>query len=196
MSTNAPLAARQLELPGMSIGVILLVGLSGSGKTNFLEELEAQMDFQHLSAGSLISRGRDLAELDRDSLRKHDIDDNQSLLLRGFQSARDHSVPICILDGHVLIETETGSKLIEAAVFQALGVQLLFHLTVDPLIIVERRRLDHLRSRPHAEAPELRDLQLESIRVAQDIANKLGIEMVEISDTDQERVAELINALH
>lgn len=154
---------------------VALVGISGVGKTTFLKNVAKTCAFQHLTADSLIARARSAVPETRDDLRLSDVDENQSLLVRGFADACDPQVRLVILDGHVVIHTETGLVPIESRVFALLGIDLIAHLEGDPAQIHENRAQDHSRDRPVLSLDELRGHQVRSLAGARRVATDLGI---------------------
>lgn len=67
----------------MSQKIVAFTGISGAGKTTFLEKLAEKVSFQHLSGGSLIASARQTDAEQRDAMRHADLDENQQLLING-----------------------------------------------------------------------------------------------------------------
>jgi adenylate kinase len=155
--------------------IITLVGISGVGKTTFLKKLSLQFKFQHLTAGSLITRARDAGERPRDDLRLADLDENQRLLVESFHLACDNSASHIILDGHCIIHGDLGVQYIDSRVFSELGVKRMAHLEADTRQIEINRAGDPTRPRPTLELDDLRIHQLSSLEHARVISSKLGI---------------------
>jgi len=173
--------------------IIALVGISGVGKTTFLKRLSSQLDFQHLTAGSLIRRARNIEEISRDDLRLADIDGNQRLLIEGFHLACDRSASHVILDGHCIIHDDLGLEYIDSRVFSELGIEMLVHLEADLRQIQTNRAGDFARNRPFLEIDELQAHQLISFTHAQAIASKLGISFKRVSPSDLNSFLETIS---
>ena len=172
--------------------IIALVGISGVGKTTFLKKLSSQLDFQHLTAGSLIARARDAGEQRRDRLRLSDIDENQQLLVEGFDLSCNHSASHIILDGHCIIHNDLGVQRIDSQVFSELGVRLIAHLEAKPQQVQINRSSDLARDRPLLELDELDAHQTLSLAHAQDIASELKIDFRQLKHSDLDVLMEVI----
>ena len=160
---------------------IALVGISGVGKTTFLKRLASEIEFQHLTAGTLISAGKALEQQDRDQLRMSNIDENQQLLIAGFHHAKDKAALFVVMDGHVVIHTEQGLKNIGADVFDALGIDAMVHLVADPMHIFEHRTRDTSRNRPTLSEQQLKEHQDASLLAAQEICKSINIPFMKIT---------------
>ncbi len=161
----------------MSAKIVALTGISGVGKTTFLERLKEHLVFQHLTGGSLIAAARDHEAPKRDELRYADLDENQRLLIHGFALARDLAAEIVILDGHVVIDTDTGLTKLPTNVFRQLGVASMVHLETDPARIAANRAGDNARERPIYDIDTLAAQQEASREHAKKIAAELDIDL-------------------
>lgn len=175
--------------------VIAIVGISGVGKSTFISKLEGKISFQHLSAGQIIrtQRERENARLqDHDTLRKLDIDENQRLLIDGFQNQVDASREIVLFDGHTVIDTPRGLQPIPTEVFNALGIQAFIFLQESPETIGERRNKDASRSRPIIPANEISEHQTFSISTTTEICRKLEVPLLIINTSEIEQAVDFI----
>jgi adenylate kinase len=170
--------------------IFAFVGISGVGKTTFLKRLREKLEFQHLSAGSLILRAASSEYTERDELRFNDIDENQHLLISGFKSARDEAALRVVLDSHTLIQTPGGIREISACVFEMIRIDGLIHLSSTPELILRNRTNDPGRSRPQLSISEIAEHQAASLSVARRIAEALRIPFCEVS------ADELVKAQH
>lgn len=175
--------------------IIALVGISGVGKTTFLKSLSAQLDFQHLTAGSLIARAREAPERSRDELRFADVNQNQRLLIEGFDLACERLASYVILDGHCIIHDGLDVQYIESQVFSELGIDIMVHLEAYPQQIQVNRNRDCTRDRPFLEIDELASHQLLSLSHAQTIAMELNIEFRQLTHDDSDVFLSAISAL-
>tara|TARA_R110002126_G_scaffold6399_2_gene33275 strand:+ start:2674 stop:3222 length:549 start_codon:yes stop_codon:yes gene_type:complete len=159
----------------MSLLNIMLVGVSGVGKSTFVNSLEGQSDFQLLSAGSIIKQRREKLENDinRDELRFADITDNQALLIDGFHDVKNTDALYVILDGHVVIDTPTGLQSIASDVFKKMGINMFIFLKSEPQQIKLQRERDTKRQRPRLSVGELSDHQNLAIEVMKRIADEI-----------------------
>lgn len=176
----------------MTQKIVALVGVSGVGKTTFLHGLAGLVEFQHLSAGSLIASEKQIQEAERDHLRLENVPDNQRLLIDGFHRASDPDASVVILDGHVFVHTPEGLEAVAAQVFTSLHIQSIIHLEAPPEKILENRTRDKARSRPLLTAAEISDHQDFSLATAADIAKQLQIQNLTISHNDICQVADLL----
>lgn len=167
---------------------VMLVGVSGVGKSTFVNSLEDQLDFQRLSAGSIIKQRRKLLEhgINRDELRFADISDNQALLIDGFQDAKDPDASYVIVDGHVVIDTPTGLQQIASDVFKKMGINMFIFLKSEPQQIKLQRERDTKRKRPKLSTNELGDHQNLAIEVMKRIADEIGA-VYQIVTADQSK---------
>ena len=168
----------------MTQKIIAFVGISGVGKTTFLQSLASEIAFQHLTAGSLISLGTSAAYEDRDKLRLLNVDENQRHLIAGFHSARDPQTALVIMDGHAVIDTGNGLEIIDAGVFAALGINALMHLVAEPAQIISNRKNDSRRTRPELPEHLLEEHQQISIHAAQMVARSLGVPFLQVMADD------------
>lgn len=173
--------------------IIALVGISGVGKTTFLKKLAPSLAFQHLTAGSLIARAQKAEKKPRDDLRLADVDENQRLLVEGFNLACNRSAPLIILDGHCIIHGDVGVRHIQSQVFSLLGVRLMVHLEADPLQVQINRSSDMTRERPSLQIAELSAHQTQSLSHAQHIASELKIGFLPLKHSDLDVLIEVIS---
>jgi adenylate kinase len=155
--------------------VAMIVGISGVGKTTFVHRLRADIDFQHLTAGSLIAASKAAVDSERDRLRLSDLDENQAQLIKGLSLARDPKASLILLDGHVVIHANDGLEELSSEVFNQLGVRGFLHLVSDPNQIAINRRNDVRRLRPALSLAELNTHQKASLETTERIAHSLTI---------------------
>lgn len=172
--------------------VVALTGISGVGKTTFLRELSATREFQHLTGGTLIAAARNKGSEARDSLRHADLEENQRLLIQGFALDKDPKANLIVMDGHVVIDTNSGLARISSIVFEAIDVSLMLHLEADPLRIFKNRSEDTSRSRPTWDVETLAHHQKASREHAQYIARSLQIDFCAVRHGDQSLAADLM----
>ena len=177
----------------MTQKIIFLAGISGVGKTTFLKKLATEIEFQHLTAGTLISNGKSLEQKNRDSMRFSNLDENQELLISGFHHARDNQALIVLIDGHVVIDNGDDLKKISPNVFNALKVDAVIHLNSAPDQIFENRQNDKNRDRPKLSSVQLKNHQEYSILTAYEISKALDIKCIEINAEDTSSVKRLFS---
>lgn len=178
----------------MNQRTIAFTGISGVGKTTFLNKLADFIAFQHLTGGSLIAAARATAPDGRDTMRHADLDENQRLLIEGFALARDPKVELIIMDGHVAIDAGKGLTKISSEVFKALGVMAMLHLEADPNRIAENRSKDTSRSRPRYDLGTLEQHQAISREHARSIADTLRIDFHIVTHNDIAHLATLLES--
>jgi adenylate kinase len=172
--------------------VVVFAGISGVGKTTFLRRLAKHIQFQHLTAGSLITSARKARSDKRDTMRYADLNENQRLLLEAFTQASDPAAPIIILDGHVVVDDGTEVKKLPVDVFRALAITKMVHLEATPKRISLNRASDTLRSRPAYNLETLVQHQDASRAHAESIARALHVEFHPINHHD---LAHLVSVL-
>ena len=168
----------------MTNKTVMLAGISGVGKTTFLNRLTSELSFQHLTAGSLISMARAVKTNERDELRFSDIEENQRLLIHGLHLARDRNASLVILDGHVVIHTASGLEAINPEVFRALGINAILHLVGKTKQILENRAKEISRNRPRLSPQELEQHQSFSLLTASELSRTLDIPWLKITSAD------------
>src|SRR5690606_26018630 len=121
-------------------------------------------------------------------LRLANIDDNQALLIEGFQQSRDYAFPLAVMDGHTVIDTGDSLEPIPAEVFRSLGIDMFVFVRAEPQVIVERRASDTSRRRPQLSADKIASHQTEAIQLTRKIAAELSIPMHLVTASDRERL--------
>lgn len=150
------------------------------------------MAFQPVTGGSLIAAACDAAPDDRDAMRHADFDENQRLLIRGFDLVRDPTAELIIMDGHVVIDHGEGLTNISSDVFKALDVMVMVHLEADPTRVAQNRSLDRSRSRPSYDKNILGQHQNMSRAHAQSIAKTLHIGFHIMTQDDAAQLAKVL----
>lgn len=171
---------------------LALVGISSVGKTTFLKGLSELIDFQNLSAGSLIAEARKKRGEERDGLRSSNIDENQRLLVSGFMLKVDPSAEIVILDGHMIIHTYGGIEVIDPSIFAGIGIGGLIHLSASPEQIERNRLNDATRQRPSLSERELSDHQDLSLSTTKSACEYLGIPFLAVTTKDVQLAQQFI----
>lgn len=161
-----------------------VVGISGVGKTTFLKRLGELIDFQHLSAGSLIAEARKKSDGERDGLRSVNIAENQRLLVSGFMLKVDPSAESIILDGHMIIHAQGGVEVIDPSVFSGMAIEGIIHLSALPEQIEKNRLNDAMRQRPGLSVKELSDHQGLSLSATKNTCEYLQIPFLEVATND------------
>lgn len=178
----------------MSQRVVAFAGISGVGKTTFLNRFASTVAFQHVTGGSLIASARSAASNSRDAMRHADLDENQRLLIRGFALARDPTADLIIMDGHVVIDDGKGLTNISSDVFKALDVAVMVHLEANAERVAKNRRQDTSRSRPSYGTERLAQHQRISREHAQSIAKTLNIGFHVVTHDDVAHLARVLAA--
>lgn len=172
--------------------VIAVVGISGVGKSTAIARARTAVVFEHLQASVLIKTERDRqGEVRHDSLREHDINDNQALLLSGFRLTAPDS-GLVVLDGHTVIDTPDGLVEIASEVFGLIGVSRFVALTDAPEKILQRRLADSERKRPERSVDELHAHQERSILVAHRAALALRIPLVVLAGESVDEITKVL----
>lgn len=173
--------------------VVALTGISGVGKTTFLRKLSAAREFQHLTGGTLIAAARNKGSDARDSLRHADLEENQRLLIQGFALEKDPKANLIIVDGHVVIDNNSGLARISSTVFESIDVSLILHLEADPVRIFKNRSEDTSRFRPIRDVETLAHHQAASREHARYVARSLQIDFCILSHGDHSLVADSLD---
>ncbi|WP_419728145.1 ATP-binding protein [Lichenicola sp.] len=178
------------------MSLIVLVGISGVGKSTFLDIVSKKVDFHHFVASKiirdeLVRQGE--GDLSSEELRLGAILDNQRLLANGFlHEAAGTTLPI-ILDGHVLIDGKDGIVPIPAETFRRIGAKHMVFLQDEPDRIRLRRSRDEIRSRPARTVEQLEDQQDYAIKTAAVICRSLSIDMLLLTPAMPEVLERLLH---
>lgn len=178
--------------------VIALTGLSGVGKSTLLKTAAKHVEFAYMSASTLIKNARDqytVASIEQDQLRHADLDENQRLLVRGFQNEVNDNSQLVVLDSHTLVERETNHILISPDVFEAIGISVMVFLHDAPERIGQRRAADTARTRPVRSADEIHRIQEDALFQAKAICGKLGVELIRMSPGEGSIFIDYLNRL-
>lgn len=178
----------------MTAPTAIVVGVSGVGKSTFINSLSEFLSFQYLSAGTLIKQEKERLDgvIARDALRFVDISDNQKLLVDGFRNARDDAASLIVLDGHTVIDTPNGLQPIPVAVFKSLDIRMFVFLKADPANIKLQRDRDGSRSRPILTVEEIDHHQETALAITVRIADELSLPFATISYMDGKALSELL----
>lgn len=164
----------------MTRKIVAITGVSGVGKSYFVEEIKKDVNIQHLQASSLIKEGAIQKSSDyfgQDFLRENDIDINQLNLIRGFNGLKDDYVDI-VLDSHTVIDTPRGYSYISPSVFKEIGVTHLVMLTDEPKNIVFKRERDSNRKRPKRNELDIFNYQKACLLHAYEISQCTEIPLI------------------
>lgn len=145
----------------MNQKIVALTGISGVGKSTFLQKLSQSLDFFPLEASRIILEARKNISFDivHDTLRYANLSENQELFIKGLKSPRLASIPLMIIDGHSLIEQDTGYSLVDPSVFLSANISAMIFLHDDPSSIFRRRLTDTKRNRPRKSVEQLDHIQ-------------------------------------
>ena len=176
--------------------VTAVTGISGVGKSTFLRKLNETLDFQYLQASELIRAGRQAGAevLTLDRLRDLNLDENQLLLVEGFNRRIDIAAHLAILDSHTLIEQENGLTLIPSDVFRGIGIRSMIFLSDDPDAVSARRLQDTNRQRLTKSVSDLLWVQEAARKQAAHICQTLKIPLSVFSPSEHETVADLLRS--
>lgn len=180
----------------MTTRTILVAGVSGVGKTTFINSLGENGPIQFLSAGSLIKAERERleGEIHRDMLRFAKIGDNQKLLIEGFRRTKDHTASLVLLDGHTVIDTGDGLMQIPTEVFRALEIDMFVFLEAEPQLILDRRANDKSRTRPELAIDILARHQQDALGITRRIATEMSVPLQIVTALRLEQSAALLQS--
>lgn len=167
--------------------MILILGLSGIGKSSLIRRAAEIRIALHLAASNLIKAGlaRRAEQATSEELRKGAVLDNQQVLLEEFQlavSSTDRQ--LVIFDGHNVIDTPTGPLEIPAGVLSQLRPDIIIFVEDDPAHIVARRAADTARTRPLRTPQELAAHQALAKSNAETLAANLGVPFYAVRSGD------------
>jgi adenylate kinase len=136
---------------------IILTGIPGVGKSTVLNALkEVCNDITIVNYGEVMLQQATLQGLDRDSLRKLPVEQQQEIGLMACHQIAEQSHPLTIIDTHACIKTPFGfCPGLPLRVLQILEPTMLVQVYSSPEIILRRRRNDHLRKRDEETLSDL-----------------------------------------
>jgi adenylate kinase len=158
--------------------VVAVTGLSGVGKSTLLATVSPVVPMQVLYASSLIRSAREAIEGEAvalDILRTRNLDENQRLLVHGFDQQKDPAVRLVVLDCHAVIEAGDDLVRIDPTVFGAVGITAMIFLVDRPEEIANRRLQDASRGRPVTAVKDLRAVQDAAVDHARTICDRLNV---------------------
>lgn len=168
--------------------VVVLVGISGVGKSWMLSRAMKSLPGQVLSASALIAHelGRidPSGDIKQDRLRELDITANQTLLSRGVKRAIDPAAERVVLDAHTLIDTPHGLTSIATEVFERINPDMFVFVAGAPEDILAHRSRDDSRKRPQRTLEELAEQQSAAQLRTEEIATQLRIPLNTIEAGD------------
>jgi adenylate kinase len=137
---------------------ILVLGLSGVGKSSLIRRAAETRIVLYLTASDLIKTGlaRRAEQATSEELRKGAVLDNQQVLSEEFRLAVSRTDrELVIFDGHNVIDTPTRLLEIPSGVLSQLGPDVVIFVEDDPTHIAARRAADTARIRPPRTPQEL-----------------------------------------
>ena len=169
--------------------VILVAGVSASGKTFSLAGLRERMPELTILSGSglLAGLGRPLRPLTPEQALG-----NQRALLDELKRRRIDSTPGSILDGHAMIETTEGAMAVPDWWYDGLSMEGLVHIEADARDIAARR---HARSLSWTEFEAKREQEAERTAVRRQAA-RLDVPLLEIAGGDLDGLAAWLAGLN
>lgn len=176
---------------------IALLGLSGVGKSTFIQTLRERTPLLHLQASGLIKAEQVYRAQNPDSseaLRTGAVIDNQELMIAAFRRLASNAETPIVFDGHSVIDGRNGLVEIPAAVFAELAPDAIFYLSAPPDIIAVRRFADAGRERPTRSVETLAEHQCFAHDAARRIAQQIGCRFISIGDSDIDRVMAILTA--
>lgn len=174
---------------------VILVGLSGIGKSTFANALAKRVNIEVLSASEIIRRTLE-AETKRkwtkEEMRLANTETMQKALIKGFKSHRQNGDTPILVDAHTIIDKGTHIEIVKPEFFQSLGADLIVHLTASPEEILARREADTNRLRPSLNIKELASQQTQSIEQAAQIGIEICKPSIRIENDAYDKVAKIL----
>lgn len=161
--------------------MIMIVGVSASGKTHTIQKLFQRMPtLIHLRASSILrSFGRPLQ-----NPTINETIQNQIVLIKYLQQERTSS-GVILLDSHAMIETSEGPLLLPDWTFDGLKPSQIIHIEEDSEIIAKRRS----KQGRSIESSQVIELQTLERNHAWNQSARLGIPFAQVRSGDDEKLA-------
>lgn len=168
----------------MTQKVILVVGLSGVGKTTMIKAFVNKNEgYVFVTASSLLAQKTKTE--DTDALRRGSTDNivhNQQHIVRAFAEYRAANVKSnIIIDGHVIIDNDQGIVEVPYHVIAALNPDKVIVIVSEPEDIISRRKNDENRIRPDRTKLGVHQQQTLSLRKANEYSKKLKCPFIQVS---------------
>lgn len=151
---------------------IILTGIPGSGKSTILHEAVALMpELQVFNYGDMMRKEASLQHIDKDSLRKLPLQQQQKIGIKAAKKMAEKMPPIVCIDTHAMIKTSMGyCPGVPEAVIKMLNPQVIAMVECQASLIYERRQRDKTRNRD--------DESLEQIEYHQEISRSFLLSCV------------------
>jgi adenylate kinase len=115
--------------------IVIVCGLSGSGKSHLLDELDVEaLGFIKIKASDILKSGN----MPTTQLNINSVIINQRYLLSMIGKSDIQNANV-LLDGHLLIETSEGPALVPDSFVLGLPVAAILNIVADPVEILRRR---------------------------------------------------------
>lgn len=169
--------------------VVFVGGVHGVGKTTCCSQVAQRLGCLHVTASEIIRRERVHAVGSTGKLVA-DVDANQQLLIRGFQSLRAQAGPTSILlDGHFALRDRFGEiQPVFVDVFRCLCIDRIACIVDEPSAIAARLRQ---RDGIAAADPEIDQLQDAELRQARLVATALAVPFALLKGVDVEALSSM-----
>ncbi|NTG91011.1 AAA family ATPase [Agrobacterium rhizogenes] len=177
---------------------ILVVGISGVGKSWLCRQAVASLGFRHVSASELIRTVKERLTsqiVSTDQLRTDRVVDNQELLLAGLRAYEAQDDRAILFDGHNVVDTDDGLVKIPFEVITALRPAAIVMIVDAPDAIVRRRSTDPTRARPNRSAEDLSTYQDLCLELAKAHAEALAVPMTSISSGETDKFISFLRSV-
>jgi adenylate kinase len=173
---------------------IAVLGISGVGKSTFVQKMAQEVPLFHLQASELIKAriAKNASRPSSEQLRQGPVMDNQRFMIEEFLERVSTTSELVVFDAHTIIDAPSGLVEVPVAVFRELGLDKLVFLYDDPELIAERRAKDAARVRPLRDGAELNSHQALAHSRAEIIGVELGVPLIAIRSGEYEAIASII----
>ncbi len=167
--------------------IIYISGVHGVGKDTICSILEKRLGLKHLSSSKILKW--DEYSINLKNKRVSSVEETQNSFVENFKSYLEGDL-IYILDGHFALLTATYEiEDIPMFVYDEIKPLIIILITLAPNVIISRLRK---RDSMLYDVNIVNELQERERGNAYNVGRKLGIDVVEINNTDIEKSIELI----
>ena len=171
--------------------VIVLLGVSGVGKTTLMRSVANQRIHIVTASEMLLRRNRSMSH---EQLRLGPLSAQQEILIEEFASETTGVSGTILLDAHNLIDGGAGLTVLPSTIFERLGTTEFIFLQDHPSEIALRRKADGRRLRPLHDAHVIEDHQWRAMCGAAEAALHLDVPLHIISPRQQRELAKIVGS--
>lgn len=178
----------------MTSGAVAIVGISGVGKTYFIESLlSSRSSFVHLHASALLADYRTESEVGSEA---DVIESRQRYIAERIKAfCFFHPNDRILFDGHTVIDLDGRYVPVGVEVFRYLSATGFIFIEDDPHNVWQRRGSDAHRNRPSRSVHELEKYQAFALQIAREYSRELQVPLMQVRSGDHDEFLRVVDNL-